>query len=596
MQEYQEIIQALADLRESHEIVRTMTQPDILILMGVCLGLYIFSNSTGSKSQRTNAFFAEKITIYNLSRQAVKQLKQRKVDRVCLYSGSFKNWQINPVVLWVYVFILGRPPSLFVPTANPGVEIIGAPGMGKTLSIIDRLVVSAIEQKFPILLYDYKGSEYGGKGGQIPVIGGCAARHGYKLRIFAPGRDYTCTINLLGFLRDCRDIAMAEAIAEILHESIKEETGKSDNFFGPAGRRLLYSSFLFAKNTQYPDLAMAFAVLQLPELGKRLRYARKKSNPALTIWNYITFSQYMSFAQAGETSEGILGGAQQIATKFIQPDLLPCILGATNISLDLDAKEILVFQSDESRREVYNPIIAATTNIAMKRNFSYQRKIPLVLSLDEYATLSKIKESVHWANWHRSKGLALLIGYQNESQVASVYGKHGVNILRTGLKNKFLFNPLDEETEAKWSKTLGEKEVTIKSKSRSYGGGKGSSKNLSEQQVLTPLLRRDDIHSFPVGAAVYTNPELKKGKRGNIPWMLDRVRVSSHDLRLKEKSEQLWFDKALPALRNYERQRRPKLDLELELEKRLELAEELLPLPSQEENNSDFDTTAMYDL
>ena len=565
-------------------IQKTLT-PNVLFLLGMSIFLLILSESLGKgKSQRTNAQFADKITKYNLCCQAISQLKKQKVKEVCLYAGSFKDWQINPIILWLGIFLFDKTPSLFVPTANPGIEVVGAPGMGKTFSIIDRLLMSAIEQGFSIMLYDFKGTAYGGEEGQIPLIGAYAARHKYKLGIFAPGRDYTCTINPLDFIRDSSDISMARTLAEMLHDNLSKSEGRSDNFFGTAGKRVLYSSFLLAKNTRYPDLAMAFAILQLPDLAKRLRYAREQSNPVLSVWNYVAFSQFMSFAQAGETAEGILGGAQEISSVFIQPDFLPCILGSTNVSFDLGKKEILIFQSNQARSEVFSPLMAAIEEMTVNINFSYQRKIPLVLSFDEYTTLGKIKKSVDWANWHRSKGLVMLVGYQNESQVIQKYGKEGLNSFKTGLRCKFIFNPMNDENAEKISKSLGEKEVTIENKSVSYGGGKSSkSTTISEQKVLTPLLRADEIGSMPERIAIYKNPKLQKGKRGNIPWKIDGIKVSLSDLRLQEETVKLWFSKILPKLCQRE-QARKKYDSDLELEKRLQLADEILPLPEDETN------------
>ena len=280
-----------------------------------------------------------------------------------------------------------------------------------------------------------------------------------------------------------------------------------------------------------------------------------------------------------------------MASVFIQPDLLPSIIGKTNVSLDLSGKEILIFQSNELRKKIYNPLIAAIIESAMNVNFSYQRTTPLVASLDEYITI-KIEDSVDWANWHRSKGLVLLIGYQNESQVIKRYEKEDLSAMQTGLKAKFLFNPLNSDNEAKWSKILGEKEVIIKNKSTSYGGNKsGKSTTKSEQLHLTPLLKPDDIRGMSEGAAIYTNPELKKGKRGNIPWKIDRVRVSKKDIKIQDECERVWFSSCLNILRDREKKRLDRLNLELELNKRIKLAEVLLPLPPQEAEAFDLDTT-----
>ncbi len=587
MEDYKNLFETLKAVDRYYGISYFLTQPSILILIIASLALLILLNSMGKpKSERTNAVLADKMVKFNLCRKAVKQIEQNKIDPVCLYAGSFKTWQINPLILWFSIYVLNRPPTIFVPSANPGVEILGAPRIGKTFSAIDPLLYSAIDRSLPILCYDYKGGEYGGKGGQIPVVGGYAARHNYKIRIFAPGQDYTCTINPLDFLKDGNDRTMAEVLAVTLYENLRDNTSKEDNFFGPASKRLLYASFMLAKNTQYPDLAMAYALLKLPKLGERLRYIEKKGSTAYTVWNEIVFAQFVAFAEGGKTSDSILAGALDVASVFMQPDLLPCILGKTNVPLKLDGKNIVFFQSNESYKEVYNPLIAAIIQLTIRRNFSYQRKIPLVLSLDEYPSI-KIQKSTEWPNLLGSKGLIMLIGYQTESQVVKKYGKDDLSELRTGLLSKFLFNPRNEENEAKISKALGEKEIIVKNKSRSLGSSKGTT--ISEQKLMTPHFRPDDIGGMPKGMAIYRSPYLKKGSRANIPWVMNRMRVSRRDKRQKKKSEQIWFDSSLQKLHVREQQRRPDLDLELEMKKRFKEADKIFPLPK--DKSSDFDTS-----
>jgi type IV secretory pathway TraG/TraD family ATPase VirD4 len=58
---------------------------------------------------------------------------------------------------------------------------MGGPGSGKTFSVIDQALLSAIDQGFPVLLYDFKYPT------QSKRIAGYAKSKGYKVNIFAPG-------------------------------------------------------------------------------------------------------------------------------------------------------------------------------------------------------------------------------------------------------------------------------------------------------------------------------------------------------------------------------------------------------------------------
>ncbi|HEY9653629.1 MAG TPA: type IV secretory system conjugative DNA transfer family protein, partial [Coleofasciculaceae cyanobacterium] len=87
---------------------------------------------------------------------------------------------------------LGASPTVWFPNAERGTLVIGAPGSGKTYSTIDRMLESAMQQGFPILLYDKKGD-------QMRLHAPLAARYGYQVRVFAPGESFSGVINPLDY-------------------------------------------------------------------------------------------------------------------------------------------------------------------------------------------------------------------------------------------------------------------------------------------------------------------------------------------------------------------------------------------------------------
>lgn len=325
--------------------------PDMLALLSVALVLMFLGTFGGNKRQQlTKAKWAglgEKLRAVRVARQ---QLKSDKVDRICLYCGSYQQWQMQGITPSLLTTLNGYPPTLVVPFANQSMEVLGRPNSGKTYSFINRVLASAIEQGYPIMLYDYKGGS-NGEGGQIPFLATYAVRHGYKLKIFAPGRDYSCTINPLDFIRDPSDMTTAMTLAKTFHENMRGNTSNTDGFFGPAGQRLIYALFQLAKATEYPDLVMAFALLSLPKLPKRLLYATENHLESFPFWVRVGFSQLMQVAGADPTSAGIMGNAADLITEFMQKNLLPCYLGSSNTNLELNEKEILIFQSDILRQK-----------------------------------------------------------------------------------------------------------------------------------------------------------------------------------------------------------------------------------------------------
>ncbi len=580
----------LINYLDSSNLDELLLKPDMLILIGMAFIFWIVSLGKGKKSQRTNAMLADKKVIYELSRAAVRQLMRFDIENICLYAGSFKNSQIKPLSLWFSVNILGTPPSLFTPSANLGIKVIGSPGMGKTYGVIDPLLYSAIEQGFPIALYDYKASYKDGKigeGGQMSVIGGYAARYGYNIKIFAPGKNYSCTINPLDFIKNDEDFSMARTLAQTFHANIQGANSKSDDFFGPSGIELIKASFLMAKNTQYPDIAMAHAILNLPDLGERLKYAHERGAKHYSVWNHKAFGQFLSAAKSEKTVAGILSQAGLTVSEFVQPDTVACILGKTNISLDLKPNEILIFQSDEERKRAINPSIAGIIEVLINKNFSYQRTTPLILSLDEYPSL-KIDESVHWGNRHRSKGLVMIIGYQSNAQLLDTYGKDKAKTLMSGLKQTFLFNPNDDDTAKEWSSKIGDREIIIKNNSTSFNRGGGRQRSISNQSVLTKIKNLDDIITMPKFSCIYTNSdsEAKYRKRASIPWDIPQVKVSLSDRKKKKISKEIWIREVAPKIATREIKKRENLTVNGELVIRDKLAEELFPLPPYSSNSN----------
>jgi type IV secretion system protein VirD4 len=91
-------------------------------------------------------------------------------------------------------------------------------------------------------------------------------------------------------------------LAEVFHRNLTRGGGKADAFFGPAGQRLIQALLQFAKSTQYPDLAMAFCVVQLPNLVKRLSHAAKEER--LPYFVQVNFAQFMSTGASEKTASG----------------------------------------------------------------------------------------------------------------------------------------------------------------------------------------------------------------------------------------------------------------------------------------------------
>ena len=171
-------------------------------------------------------------------RRALAQIQSRKHNEVALYLGRPKTKQL-----------------LFLPDAQRGLSVVGGPGTGKTASVIDPAVLSAIDQGFPLVLYDFKYPT------QTSRLVGYAAQRGYDVRIFAPGYPESEVCNPLDFLHSQDDSLMARQFAEVLNRNFNQGGHSTeDKFFTTAGDQLTEAILMLAKGTDYPDLMMCQAL------------------------------------------------------------------------------------------------------------------------------------------------------------------------------------------------------------------------------------------------------------------------------------------------------------------------------------------------
>jgi type IV secretion system protein VirD4 len=548
--------------------------PRGLLMVAVIVGVYVLSALTPRRTQLTSGRFATWGDKLQATRLAYQQLGQGDADEVTLWCGSPPRWLHRGWRATLMTLVTGQPPTVYVPEANRSAVVIGKAGSGKTFSVIDPMVRSAIEQGHPVVLYDYKADAFG-KGGQLSYLATLAARYRYNVQIFAPGRPYSCIINPLDFLQDANDSTTAGVLAEVFHRNLTRGGGKADAFFGPAGQRLIQALLQLAKSSQYPDLAMAFCVVQLPKLVKRLSYAARQER--LPYFVQVNFAQFMTTGSSEKTASGILATASDVLTRFMTPDILQCLLGSTNISTVLQRQEMLVFQSDIFRQDVINPLLAAIINVIVNLNCSLQRQDPLIFSADEFPTLY-LPQAPNWPNQHRSKGFTGIFGFQSFPQIIDTYGQEQAKALLSSCSTRFWFNPGDVQTAQRYSDELGETEVTFKthSYSRSRGEDWGRNRSTSEQVRTKKLMTPDQVMRFGVGECLYINPAYNQW-----PLHYDRIPIPKGDIKLKKACEGMWETVRDRMIRR-EEHRRPDLDMEEQVRIRLQEADRLLPMPPEE--------------
>ena len=580
-----------------NEVLTVLNNPDTLTMLGILAGLLVVSLFLGKRKNKiTSGRFANNGDKLQATKKAIKQI------------GSVKQGQCQPCTLWTgtpnYWFkgklrgisaswqtMLGASPTVWFPHAERGILVIGAPGSGKTFSVIDRLLESSYQQGLPVAIYDKKGD-------QMELHAALATRYGYSVRVFAPGEPYSGVINPLDFMDSPQDATMAGEIGQIIiQNSPGVKNSKGDSFFQQNGAMLAKGLLQLAKSSEYSDLAMVYALARLPQFIQRLEYAvYREDEHRLDPWIAATFATFLSSKDAEKTVAGIKATAETTYSAFIQKDLLRAFIGKSTIPLKQKRKQLTIFKLDDKRRSILAPLLATNIHLCLVENLAEKRDCPYVYSLDEFPSIY-LDRTVNYVNEYRSNGGVPIIGIQSLNQLYETYGNQKGKAIASALSTHVLFNPGDVETADSYSKRYGETEVLLKNRStgRSIGRHGSRSVNWSEQIHKKPLITADEILRFPEGKCVITSPAYGNGREALFPYKL-KIPVSKQDKQRAKQSEQLWGEsiKAQLIARCERQQEKIALsnteELEVteerdwitnELNKRIEAAARLLPLPEE---------------
>ncbi|WP_008319500.1 type IV secretory system conjugative DNA transfer family protein [Leptolyngbya sp. PCC 6406] len=469
--------------------------------------------------------------------------------------------------------LMGAMPALWLPDAQRSVLVLGNPGSGKTASAIDPMVESALAQGIPVLLYDKKGD-------QMRLHAPLAARYGYQVHVFAPGEPYSGVLNPIEFLRDSADAVMAGELGAVITRNAQStQGGRSDEFFTKAGEQLAKGLMQLARDTPFPDMAMVYAFLQLPDLVHRLDYAVQTQR--LNPWVAASFNQFLSAKGAEKTVSGIITTTAATFSSFIQRDLLPSFVGSSTIPARIQGKQIIIFKLDDARRSVIGPLLAAAIHLCVVKNLSSPRPDPIAIAIDKLPSL-RLDRLPQWINEYRSNGGCFILGVQSLNQLYDTYGDKMGEAISAACGTHFLFNPGDIKTAELYSKRFGEKDVALKQRSRgrTMAARATQSINWNESLQKMPLFTPDQILRFIEGQCIITNPAYRSGHEGLIPYSL-RIPLPKGEIRRAQETTALWEPYLMPYLTQASTQISPEAILS-GLRQRIVQAEQLLPEPPGE--------------
>jgi type IV secretory pathway TraG/TraD family ATPase VirD4 len=503
----------------------------ILALLGIG-GYVIFSGDSSKKGRMASARWAGSKEKMSARKAAIKQINERKRD-------GLTTWINTPIITPLdkpkersgkvvdRYHIAPQHHTVFIPDGQRGTTVCGAPGSGKTFSVIDPMIRSVIDQGFPICLYDFKFP-----GGQAEIHAAYARNRGYDVRIFAPGFEGTESCNLLDFLKSADDSETAGQIAKVLNSNFSLNGGKGgeDPFFQLSGDQLIKAVLQLAKLSEFPDFLTCQKILALDssDLIDRVKAAD------ISPWVKTSWDQFISMRQSEKTAASVAAIASLMFTNFVSPDILPCLCGKSTIPLDLEGKQMIIFGMDQNRRDIIGPILATVLHMIVTRNIAKTRVDPLAVFLDELPTLS-LPSLVNWLNESRSAGFCGVLGYQNMTQLEKAYGKENSRAILSGCNTKFIFNPGEYESAKYFSDYLGDEEIHYRQKSRSNSKSGGSSSS-SDQDKTKKMFSPEEMLKLPAGHCIFINPAYANQHEASIPIKL-KVEIGDGEMQRRAYGE-----------------------------------------------------------
>jgi type IV secretory pathway TraG/TraD family ATPase VirD4 len=522
-----------------------LLSPTGAVIAGCVVGMFFLGSANGnSKNKLAQGHWATSKEISSARKKAREQINRRERNKTSLFIVSpqlvipqeltsrpgVATPNLEPPAKGAkpkIIQIKRAEKTIWLPDCNRGVAVLGGTGSGKTYGVIDPAIRSAIDQGFPIILYDYKYAE------QSSRIAGIAAEAGYKVSIFAPSFPESGICNPLDFIRDAADVDMARQVAIVLNRNFKSGgQGSEDPFFTNSGDQLIQAVLLLAKTTPYPDIIFCAKALGASNLPARVQNAK------LPTWVETSFGQLISMADSEKTVASVISTASILFSRFMSPDILSVFCGKTTIPIELKGKHLLVIGMKREKQDVVAPLLATVLHMIVTHNVvAKKREDPLLVAIDELPTLY-LPSLVQWLNVHREDGLSCMLGFQNLVQLEETYGKEVSRAIFGGCATKAIFNPLEPESAKIFSDYLGDEHLKYKTKSRSSGGGKTST-SISDQERTRKLFAPEDFLKLPQGNCILISPGYSSKTEANVPRRLN-IKIPKTDAARTDRSRLIW--------------------------------------------------------
>lgn len=540
-------------------------------LVFVILLIFRGRNQKGVLAKAKFAGAAERRVARNL---ACEIMQKRKHNDLAFYIGTPRGSKTTAENGKTILNLPSDPTTLYIPKAQEMIFVVGAPGSGKSFSVTDPMMRSAVDQGHTIVAFDYKGYEESDKElAPTSKLAGYAKEKGYQPYIIAPGSQESDSCNILDFLNDANDGQRAYQLANVLNQNFKlGSEGSNGGFFTQAGNQLIQAILMLTKGSnKYADIALCHKILALPDLSKRLAVAK------LPQYQKVAFDNFLSSAGSPETAGSIASTSSIMYSRFMSPEILGVFSNRTSIPLDLKGRTLLIFRMDPQKEAAIAPLMASVIHLIAYRNIFTKRTNPICFFLDEVSTIY-LPSLPNLLNLGRSAGVAFCLAVQSIGLLEKTYGKQDVESILGACKTQIVAQLNENRTAQYYCEQFGKEEVFYKQRSRSSGKGGGSTSSADHQQTR-PLVEIQELMQMLQGEVILLNPGYKNKKKTRIPYRT-KINIPLRDIQSVNNAEKTWSIIKQEKIRN--NAAIPPTDDELEA--REKLAEQMLPMPRQHDS------------
>jgi type IV secretory pathway TraG/TraD family ATPase VirD4 len=493
--------------------------------------------------------------------------------------SSFGGWIGKPDILINIPRYFGMTaPKIALDRIIEHMLILASSGAGKSYSVFDPVIRSLILQNFSVGFFDFKGDqEKDKKCCPSSELAGYALKHGYKVRVVAPGYADSDVINLL----DCvHDTESAGELSEVLYANInKGKQASDDGFFPIAGKLAMQFIFLWAKwqpRQDLADLALCHKALSLPNLLDRLL-----ANKEIPQKIKVIAQQLISTAKSLETAASIIATTLTVLTKFMNDASWATFCGQSTMPLLTGHKEFIIYRLNPLYEKTLAPLMASIIHMQLRLNTYSDRgtPYPFIMAMDEFPRILVPAVSGQMAD-ARSKRVAYLLAAQSHPNIEATYGKLAMEEIMANAKTLFLGQLNCDRTIKHYSESFGKEDIGYRTTSDStqkgqvIGGSSSDSNNLTTRDLVPfEALKEADQGMFYLRSPG-TKGKVEGERRSQMLYKVD-IRPNKKEQDEANRAKATWFK-----FRN-QRLRDPiaRTLTDADLLEREEYANNILPLP-----------------